>query len=216
MKKEEIKIIKKFIRKQKIKVFISNLVFFIMVILIVGTIYGIAKEGMIKTSDYDQNTEKSNIEEKERSKEENKKRKIIIPAIDVPKTYMGYEVNSRLEIPKIKLDTNVLLKYSKKGLDICASKYFGPDANEVGNYCIAGHNKDNMFNHLIDLKIDDIMYLTDNKNGIVKYKVYDIYKVKPSNIKPLLQKTDGKREITLITCVNYSKNRLIVKAVESI
>ena len=119
-------------------------------------------------------------------------------------------------MPKIKLKTNVLTEYSTEGLEKCASKYYGPEANGIGNYCIAGHNynQKNMFNHLIDLKIGDSLFLTNNKSGIVEYEIYDIYKVKPQNVEPLSQKTNGKREVTLITCVNYSKNRLVVKAAE--
>lgn len=106
--------------------------------------------------------------------------------------------------------------YTKAGLKICASKYYGPNANEAGNYCIAGHNykKENMFNHLINLEIGDSIFLTDNINGKVEYSIYDIYKVKPENTEPLSQQTDGEKQITLITCVNYSKNRLVVKAIE--
>lgn len=32
----------------------------------------------------------------------------------------------------------------------------------------------------------------------------------------LSQKTNGKREVTLITCCDYSDDRLIIKAVETI
>lgn len=130
--------------------------------------------------------------------------------------YEGYDVDCRLEVPKIKLNTNVLTDYTKLGLKICASKYYGPNANEVGNYCIAGHNykKKNMFNHLIDLKIGDSLFLTDNTNGKVEYTIYDIYRVKPENIEPLSQETRGEKEVTLITCVNYSTKRLVVKAIE--
>lgn len=136
--------------------------------------------------------------------------------IPVTAQYNGYSVDCRLEVPKIDLNTNVLTNYTKEGLKICASKYYGPKANEIGNYCIAGHNyqRENMFNHLIDLEIGDSIFLTDNKNGKIEYTIYDIYKVKPENVEPLSQETRGEKEITLITCVNYSKNRLVVKAIE--
>lgn len=131
--------------------------------------------------------------------------------------YEGYTVDSRLECEIIGLKTNVLTSYSDNGLDLCASKYYGPEPNEVGNYIIAGHNynKENMFNNLINLEINDEITLTDNINGEVKYRVYQIYKTTPDNIAPLSQNTNGKKEVTLITCVNYSKNRLVVKAMEN-
>lgn len=72
-----------------------------------------------------------------------------------------------------------------------------------------------MFNHLIDLKIGDELFLTDNKNGKYVYTIDNIYRVKPQNTAPIEQETNGKRRITLITCVNYSRNRLIISASEN-
>lgn len=85
-----------------------------------------------------------------------------------------------------------------------------------GNFCITGHNykKDNMFYDLINLEIGDEFYLLDNKNGKYTYTIYDIYKVNPKNTECLNQNTDGKRIVTLITCVNYSNTRLIIQAKE--
>ena len=102
---------------------------------------------------------------------------------------------------------------SEEAMWVCPTKYYGPEPNEVGNYCIAAHNydKENMFNHIIDLKIGDKIYLTDNENGKIEYRVYDIYKTEPENTMPLIQATE-KTEITLITCSDYSSKRIIVKA----
>ncbi|MCI8361929.1 MAG: sortase [Clostridia bacterium] len=144
----------------------------------------------------------------------------LVPVIPVeieilPKTYMDYEVIAKLEIPKINLETNVLKDYTTDGMKVCSSKFFGPEPNEVGNFCIAGHNYDqeNMFNHLINLEKGDELYLTDNKNGKVTYSIYDIYRVKPQNTAPIGQETNGNKIVTLITCVNYSRSRLIVQAI---
>ena len=133
----------------------------------------------------------------------------------VPKTYMDYEVIAKLEIPKINLETNVLKDYTADGMKVCSSKFFGPEPNEVGNFCIAGHNyeQENMFNHLINLEKGDELYLTDNKNGKITYSIYDIYRVKPQNTAPIGQETNGNKIVTLITCVNYSRSRLIVQAI---
>ncbi len=133
----------------------------------------------------------------------------------LPKTYMGHEVIAKLEIPKINLETNVLKDYTTDGMKVCSSKFFGPEPNEIGNFCIAGHNyeQENMFNHLIDLEKGDELYLSDNKNGKITYSIYDIYRVKPQNTAPVRQETNGNKIVTLITCVNYSRSRLIVQAI---
>lgn len=202
-------------KKEKSKMaVIRYVILWAIVMILVYMGYGIYQEGKVKNkSSKQEHTDMILLENENAIKEETK---VIKPTEAVVERYSGYKVDSRLEVPKIKLKTNVLTEYSTEGLEKCASKYYGPEANGIGNYCIAGHNynQKNMFNHLIDLKIGDSLFLTNNKSGIVEYEIYDIYKVKPQNVEPLSQKTNGKREVTLITCVNYSKNRLVVKAAE--
>lgn len=199
-------------RRRKIINIIRYVILMVIVVILLYMAYGIYKEVKIRTissAEEIENTQSQNIVEAE-------VKNLQMPTVPVEEKYLGYKVDCRLEVPKIKLNTNVLSNYSSEGLEVCASKYYGPDANEIGNYCIAGHNyqKENMFNHLIDLEIGDSVFLTDNQNGIVEYQVYDIYKVKPENTEPLSQETGGKKELTLITCVNYSRNRLVIKATE--
>lgn len=134
----------------------------------------------------------------------------------VEKEYKGYEVSAKLKIEKLDIDTYVLANYSKQAMEVCVAKYYGPEPNEVGNYCIAGHNyiTKNMFSKLGTLEIGDEMILTDNYYGKITYEVYDKYKAKPEDTSPLLQNTNGRKEITLITCSDYSTKRIIVKAKE--
>lgn len=136
----------------------------------------------------------------------------LIPRL--PNKYKGYEVSSKLSIPKIDLETYILNSQEDDAMWLCPTVYFGPEPNEVGNYCIAAHNydKENMFNHIIELKVGDNLTLEDNKNGIKTYEIYDIYKVKPTDTEVLSQKTNGRTELTLITCSDYSSTRIIVKA----
>lgn len=130
--------------------------------------------------------------------------------------YKGYNTIAKLFIPKIELDVYVFRDYTEETLALSATKFYGPNPNEIGNFCIAGHNynKENMFSHLIDLSIGDTLYLIDNTHGRGTYHIYDIYKVVPTDISPLSQETNGSTEVTLITCTNYSSKRLIVKAIK--
>lgn len=132
----------------------------------------------------------------------------------IPKKHLGYEVDGILEIPKINLKTYVFKEYSENAMNICPTKLWGPKPNSNGNYSIIGHNyqKENMFNNLIDLGLGDEIFLIDSDNGKNKYIVYDIYKVKENNVEPIKQNSKNDIELTLITCVNYTNNRLIIKA----
>ena len=70
-----------------------------------------------------------------------------------------------------------------------------------------------MFYNLKDLEIGDKLTISDNTVGIVEYEIYDIYMVIPEDVSVLSQDTNGRKEVTLITCTNDSKKRIIVKAV---
>ena len=69
---------------------------------------------------------------------------------EIEKEYKGYKVSAKLEIPAISLETYVLETYSTKALNISVAKFWGADPNQIGNFCIAGHNfnKPNMFKNL--------------------------------------------------------------------
>jgi len=138
------------------------------------------------------------------------------PKVDVIKDYKGYKVTAKLEIPIIELETYILEEYSTKALNVSVTKFWGTEPNTVGNLCVAGHNfiRKNMFRNLKKLENGDKLYILDNKVGKVEYEVYDIYKVEPEDISCLSQETNGKKEVTLITCTNDSKKRIIVKAKE--
>ena len=170
---------------------------------------------LIAVLDDEEQTEELNSEVKQQVENASK-------TVQTTDSGFRYATIATINIPKINVEYPILdgetdsVEETEALLKISPTKFWGPEPNEVGNFCIAGHNYDeeNMFNHLIDLQIGDTLYLTDEEHGKCKYKIYDIYRVKPQNTKPLLQDTE-KVELTLITCVNYSRNRLIVKAVQT-
>lgn len=131
--------------------------------------------------------------------------------------YKGYPVIAKLEIPKIHLETEVLKDYSDEALKVSVTKFYKGNPNQIGNFCIAGHNyiTSNMFHYLKDLEIGDKIYLTDAIFGKMEYEIYDKDIVNPKDISCLSQETDGKVELTLITCTTDSKNRIIIKAIKN-
>lgn len=71
---------------------------------------------------------------------------------------------ARLRIPKLGIDYPVLSDWSEELLKISLNKYWGPNGpNEVGNYCIVGHNykSGKMFGNLPAIANGDIIELTD-------------------------------------------------------
>ncbi len=138
------------------------------------------------------------------------------PKAQLIKQYKGFAVCAQIEIPKIELKTYILKNYSVKALKTLPTKFWGANPNETGNFCIAGHNfnNKNMFKDLKNLNINDKIIISDNNIGRVEYEIFNIDTVLPNNTDCLSQETEGKREITLITCTSDSKKRIIIKARE--
>ena len=129
---------------------------------------------------------------------------------------LNYTTEAILNIPSLGIKYPVLSETSEELLEISINKYWGPGPNEVGNYCIVGHNYRNekMFGKLNEIKNGDIVELTDMTGKTVKYKVYNQFIVVPTDTSCTSQLTNGRRELTLITCTNYGKERRVVKCRE--
>lgn len=127
-----------------------------------------------------------------------------------------YSVESFIRIPRLGIEYPVISETSEELLKISVNKYWGPAPNEEGNYCIVGHNykSKKMFGRLSEVVNNDIVELEDTSGNVVKYIVYDRYTVEPTDTDCTSQLTNGRKEVTLITCTNYGKQRLVVKARE--
>jgi LPXTG-site transpeptidase (sortase) family protein len=135
----------------------------------------------------------------------------------VAKDGEDYTAEAFLTITKLDISYPVLSKTSDELLKISLNKYWGNGPNKVGNYCIVGHNYANgkLFGKLSQMEIGDIAELKSISNGkTVQYEAYAKYTVNPDDVSCTSQLTDGKREITLITCKNFGTQRLIIKCRE--
>lgn len=128
-----------------------------------------------------------------------------------------YKYESILNIPSLGVEYPVLSETSEELLKISINKFWGGSPNSVGNYCIVGHNykSGKMFGKLAQINNGDIVKLTDLSGNTVSYKVYHKFVVYPENVECTSQKTNGLKEMTLITCTNGGKQRLIVKCRET-
>ena len=132
----------------------------------------------------------------------------------------AYTTVAVIDIPKIDITYPVI--YSEDTSDettedllkISVVKYWGPEANQPGNFCIVGHNYHNkrFFSKAATLENGDSIYITDTNNKTLEYKVYDNYVVEPHDLRCTSQLTNGATDITLITCTMTGKQRTIIKA----
>ena len=133
-----------------------------------------------------------------------------------------YTTVAMIDIPKIDVHYPIIAPVNRQLQDytsilkISPCRYFGPEPNEVGNYCIVGHNYRNtkFFSKVPTLENGDVVQLTDATGRMINYKVYNKYVVDPTDQSCTDQRTNGRKEITLITCTNDSKQRWILKCVE--
>ena len=127
-----------------------------------------------------------------------------------------YKTEATLNIPTLGINYPVLSETSEELLKVSLNKFWGPAPNDIGNYCIVGHNYTNkkMFGKLSEIKNGDTVELTSISGQQVTYVVYNQYIVEPDDVSCTSQLTNGQRELTLITCTNHGKQRLIVKARE--
>lgn len=168
-----------------------------------------------------ENTVEMPVEPKQESNEiieeqENKKEEKQEEYVNMPRELKGYKVIGKIEIPKINLSSYILDHTDKKTLKVSITKLYGPNINEVGNFCMAGHNYRNnkMFGGIKKLEKGDKIVLTTPNGKSITYEVYENYQTDPKDVSSLSQDTGGEREITMITCTAGAIKRVIVKAVE--
>lgn len=199
-------------------------IYALLIIIIICTIFLIYKENQIP--DYDEkqyarvyeeyNEILETIQIVDSKNNTNTTNEIIGNKYTITNQSQIRRVSAILEIEKLNMFYPIIQEMTMENLKIAPTKLYGPEANEIGNYCIVGHNYHNNehFSRLKELENGDIIHLT-NKTGIqIEYKVYNKYEINPQNLTCLSQETNGKREVTLITCTNDSKRRLVVKCIE--
>ncbi len=131
-----------------------------------------------------------------------------------------YTTIATINIPKLNLQYPILEgttgseAETESLLKISPTKFWGYDPNEIGNFCIVGHNYRNtkFFSKVPTLENGDVIEITDLSGRTLRYSIYNKYEVIPEDLSCTSQLTNGKKEITLITCTDDSKMRVIVKA----
>ena len=135
--------------------------------------------------------------------------------VDIPDTVGGYNVLGQLVLEKIGVTQNILSKTEDESLKLGVTKFYGPQIDQPGNFCICGHNYTGILKELNQMSVGDEFYIiTKETKERVDYQIYDMYTCEPTDLSCLEQNQDGKREVTLITCNPGGLTRLICKARE--
>lgn len=183
-----------FLKKVKESVnFVKILVIFTVLFVVVGGIF-VAKKF---------------IEDKNSVPPETEPVAAVIPTL--PDEHEGFEVLGKIKIDKIGIEQYILNSLDESALENGVIKLYGDELNDIGNFCIAGHNYENIFQKLNELENGDGFIIIDKNLEETEYEIKEIISIEPDDLSVLLPNKDN-IQITLITCDNIGTTRLVVKA----
>ena len=145
---------------------------------------------------------------------EKKQEEVTIPQQTYTVNYNGYTILGRIEIPKVGINTVILKEHTYAAMNIGSIKTYGVDLNEKGGFVISAHNfrgRTAFFYPVRNLKENDSIFITDAKGRTLEYKVYAVNRyVSPNDTSYLVRTEDY--HLTIVTCEDGGKTRIIVKA----
>lgn len=130
--------------------------------------------------------------------------------IEIPLTGLKTPIISFSEYSKSALETAVCVVYSTTGEENTQ----GSGLNKPGNTVIAGHNyrSSSFFSNNKKLNIGDKIYITDLEGKRMTYTIYDKFETDDTDTEYMTRDTQGAVEISLTTCTDDSKARIIILA----
>lgn len=131
---------------------------------------------------------------------------------DLSDIKLGEEI-ALINIPSINLDTVVVNGIKKEYLNYYVCRFENSVMpGDIGNFSLAGHSSyiyNEVFNDLHKVKVNDKIIIKTVSSEF-EYTITEILEVSPDSV-DVLEQNMNKREITIVTCTDSGKNRLIVK-----
>lgn len=128
--------------------------------------------------------------------------------------YKGFDVVGTMDIPATNFHYPILKDVTPESIEKSVAMLCGAGINQVGNTVIIGHNFRNglFFSNNKKLKNGDKIYVTDNSGNKLTYTIYNKFETTPEDADFYTRDTQGKPELTLSTCTDNSKARIIIFA----
>ncbi|MGL5315549.1 MAG: class D sortase [Peptostreptococcaceae bacterium] len=134
--------------------------------------------------------------------------------VEIEEINIGDEM-ALIDIPSIGLSSVIIHGIENKYLNHYVCHFENTTMpGEYGNFALAGHSSyryNEVFNNLHKANIGDKINIK-TINEEFTYVITEIFETDPENIEVLNQNNDIK-EMTIVTCSNAGKDRLIVKAI---
>lgn len=216
----------------------GNLLTVLLIILIIGILVGLGFliYNVVKTKNTDDRTIEA-IAEFDKTVEENNNEQIedddeevltniIAPPDDSstssPETtkkkiyYEGFVMIGYITIPKTNVKLPILDSVTPQAIEVAVAALYpsNPKLNEPGNVVIIGHNRRNgqLFSNNEKLSVGDKILIKDTTGRELSYTIYQKFETSEQDTSFYTRNTNGVAEITLSTCTDDSKARIIILA----
>lgn len=130
--------------------------------------------------------------------------------------YKGYVMLGYITIPKTKVKEPILDTVTPETLNIAVATLYpsNPQLNEPGNVVIIGHNYRNgtFFSNNKKLVVGDKLQIKDNSGRELTYTIYEKFETSENDTSFYNRDTNGAVEVTLSTCTDDVKARIIILA----
>lgn len=129
-------------------------------------------------------------------------------------SYAGYTILGKLEIPTVNVSAVILKEHTYAAMNLGVIKTYGVELNTPGGFVISGHNfrgRSQFLYPIRNLKNGNKVYITDVQGQKMEYTVYSVQRYVSPTDTSYFAKTDD-YHVTLVTCENGGKSRIIVKA----
>jgi sortase A len=130
--------------------------------------------------------------------------------------YEGFVMIGYINIPKTNIKLPILNSSSDKAIEVAVATIYpsNPKLNEPGNIVIIGHNyrDGRLFSNNKKLSVGDKILITDTTGRQLSYTIYQKFETTPEDTSFYNRDTNGIPEITLSTCTDDAKLRIIILA----
>jgi len=135
----------------------------------------------------------------------------------IKKTYYeGFVMIGYITIPKTNVKLPILDTVTPEALNTAVAVLYpsNPKLNEPGNVVIIGHNYRNgkFFSDNNKLSVGDKVLIKDTTGRELSYTIYQKFETSEQDTSFYTRDTNGIAEITLSTCTDDSKARIIILA----
>ena len=215
----------------------GNLLTILLVVLIIGILVGLgfliynvvkSKNNDDRTieaiAEFDKTVEENNNEQNEEENEADLGNLIAPPDNSSTSSgttkkkiyYEGFVMIGYITIPKTKVKLPILDTVTPESLDTAVAAIYpsNPKLNEPGNVVIIGHNYRNgkFFSDNDKLSVGDKVLIKDATGRELSYTIYQKFQTTEQDTSFYTRDTNGVAEITLSTCTDDSKARIIILA----